>query len=113
MGGLNQEELKAAAEGKLVWQKYNCQSCHQIYNLGGYLGPDLTNCIAQEGKGELYIKAMILSGTKQMPAFKLTDTEFTQLIAFFTAINKTGSADLRTFTVKGDGMIEGQEHHEH
>lgn len=25
------------SEGRLVWQKYNCQSCHQFYGLGGYL----------------------------------------------------------------------------
>ncbi len=32
-----------AAAGKLLYQKYNCQACHQIYGLGGYMGPDLTN----------------------------------------------------------------------
>ena len=31
------------AAGRIVWQKNNCQSCHQLYGLGGYLGPDLTN----------------------------------------------------------------------
>ena len=36
-----------AGSGKLVWQKHNCQSCHQLYGLGGYLGPDLTNVISQ------------------------------------------------------------------
>ena len=38
-----------ACEGKIVFQKYNCISCHQLYGLGGYLGPDLTNVISEKG----------------------------------------------------------------
>ena len=26
--------------GKKIYQEYNCQSCHQIFGLGGYLGPE-------------------------------------------------------------------------
>ncbi|MBK8357424.1 MAG: hypothetical protein IPL13_19205 [Saprospiraceae bacterium] len=36
--------------GKLIWQDYNCNACHQIYGLGGYLGPDLTNVYSKEVK---------------------------------------------------------------
>jgi nitric oxide reductase subunit C len=103
------EEQVKAANGKLVWQKYNCQSCHQLYGLGGYLGPDLTNCIAQEGKGELYVKAMIEVGTKQMPAFKLSDQEVTSLMAFLYSINKTGNSDPKSYTIFNNGMIEPNE----
>jgi len=38
-----------AQEGKLVWQQYGCNSCHQVYGLGGYLGPDLTNVYSKGG----------------------------------------------------------------
>ncbi len=106
MNGLTNDEMTNAAEGKMVFQKYNCQSCHQIYNLGGYLGPDLTNCYSQEGKGELYIKAMVQSGTNQMPAFRLSEIEINALLQFFKAIDKTGSSDLRKFHIEPNGMIE-------
>lgn len=95
-----------AGEGKLVYQKYNCQSCHQLYNLGGYLGPDLTNCYSATGKGPLFIKAMVAAGTKQMPAFQLSDKQMEALLAFFKAMDATGSSDLRQFTTLPNGMIE-------
>ncbi len=36
-------------KGKLLFQEYNCISCHQLYGLGGYMGPDLTNVISAIG----------------------------------------------------------------
>ncbi len=92
-------------EGKLVWQKYNCQSCHQLFGLGGYLGPDLTNTYAEEGKGPVFIKAMVEVGTKQMPSFKMDETEMTALLAFLEAMNQTGKSDPRSFTIHANGMI--------
>lgn len=102
----NLTETDLAGQGKLVYQKYNCQSCHQLYNLGGYLGPDLTNCYSAPGKGELFIRAMVATGTKQMPAFQLPEEELTALIAFFKAMDQTGSSDLRKFSTLPNGMIE-------
>ena len=53
------------SKGKLVWQQYNCNACHQVYGLGGYLGPDLTNIYSR--KGPAYIKAFLQSGIATMP----------------------------------------------
>lgn len=97
-------------EGRLVWQKYNCQACHQLYGLGGYLGPDLTNLTSTPGKNENYIRAMILSGTEQMPSFKLNETELNMLIRFLQEVDKTGDGRIGAFQVNWDGMIS--EHHE-
>ncbi len=36
--------------GEDIWLKNNCNSCHQLYGLGGYLGPDLTNVYSVNGK---------------------------------------------------------------
>ena len=58
------EEIK---QGKMLWQKKNCTACHQLYGLGGYMGPDLTNVISSKGKGEIYAEAFIRSGTNTMP----------------------------------------------
>jgi nitric oxide reductase subunit C len=93
-------------EGQIVWQKYNCQSCHQLYGLGGHLGPDLTNVYSTEGKGELFIRAFVRSGTKQMPSFDLSREEEANLIAFLKSTDASGSADPRSFQVNPTGMIE-------
>ena len=96
------------SNSKLVWQKYNCQSCHQLYGLGGYLGPDLTDVYSTPGKGKDYIKAMLSSGIKQMPAFHLSDQEFNQLTAFLKSVDESGNSDPRKFTQLKSGMIEEQ-----
>lgn len=103
---LSEKENANASQGRLVWQKYNCQACHQLYGLGGYLGPDLTNIISAQGKDDLYIKAMIRSGTKQMPAFDLSDKEETELIGFLKSTNTSGIADPRQFEIQPSGMVE-------
>lgn len=80
----------AAAEGKLVYQKYNCQACHQIYGLGGYMGPDLTNVISAKGKGELYTQALIVTGTARMPNLHLSEDEVTKVTAYLKYVDNTG-----------------------
>lgn len=98
-----------ASEGRLVWQAYNCQSCHQLYSLGGYLGPDLTNIISNPSKGEKTVRALVQSGTKQMPAFNLTDNEMNSLIEFLKSTDASGKSDLRSFSIDKFGMIEKNE----
>lgn len=95
---------QAAANGHLVWQQYNCQSCHQLFGLGGYLGPDLTNVYSAPGKGEPYIKAMLKSGTTQMPPFNLSEEDQSALIAFLKQTDASGIADPRNFTTNSTGM---------
>lgn len=97
---------KEAADGRLVWQKYNCQSCHQFYGLGGYLGPDLTNIISKEGKGEAVIRALIKSGTKQMPSYSMEEGEIRLLLEFLKSTDASGSADPRTYETDNYLMIE-------
>lgn len=80
----------AAAEGKLVWQKYNCIACHQLYGLGGYMGPDLTNVISAPGKGRFYAKAFISTGSSRMPNFQLSANELEELLEFLQYVDKTG-----------------------
>lgn len=101
-------DSKVASEGRLVWQKYNCQSCHQFYGLGGYLGPDLTNIYSAPGKGEVMIKALVKSGTNQMPSFNLTLEEESNLLQFLKSTDASGIADPRKFLVKSNGMIESK-----
>ena len=90
--------------GKTIWQQHNCTACHQVYGLGGYLGPDLTNEYSRRGPD--IIKAMIKTGTKTMPAFNLTETETSDLPAYLKHIDQTGIADPRSFKINLDGTID-------
>jgi nitric oxide reductase subunit C len=94
-----------AAEGRLIYEKYNCQACHQLYGLGGYLGPDLTNVYSEPYKGEALIRAFVRSGIKQMPAFKMTDKELDLLVDFLKSVDEGGVADPRQFEITPTGMI--------
>ncbi len=95
-----------AKEGKVLWQKYNCTACHQIYGLGGYLGPDLTNVYSK--KGEAYIRAFLKSGTPVMPDFRLPDGEIVCLVSYLRNIDASGRADPKTYRANYDGTIEQQ-----
>jgi nitric oxide reductase subunit C len=91
-------------KGKLVWQQYNCTGCHQVYGLGGYLGPDLTNTYSR--KGPAYIKAFLAGGTVTMPNFQLNTEEMEALVAYLQNIDASGTADPRSFTIHTNGTIE-------
>lgn len=92
------------AQGKLVWQKYNCQSCHQVYGLGGYLGPDLTN--VYHLKGVAVIKGMVANGGMSMPAFSLSQQEQDDLLMFLKAVSLSGNGDYKSYQTTSSGMIK-------
>lgn len=97
---INQE----ASSGKLVWQQYNCTACHQIYGLGGYLGPDITNVYSVRGPD--YIRSIMKNGTDIMPNLHLSEQELNNLITYLKTIDNSGISDSRTFKIKNDGTIE-------
>lgn len=94
-----------AVKGENHWLKYNCNSCHQLYGLGGYLGPDLTNVFSAKGKGENYIKAMINSGIKVMPKFNLSEGEKDELVQFLKEVDQTGFYPNINAKVKPNGWV--------
>lgn len=94
-----------AAKGKLLFQEYNCGSCHQLYGLGGYMGPDLTNVISAKGKGEQYARAIISSGTAKMPDFMLSHEQVDQLVSFLRYIDKTGVSPVYNYKIEYDGTV--------
>ncbi len=90
-------------EGKKVWQQKNCTSCHQLYGLGGHLGPDLTNITERRTKPQ--IEAFLKNGVKQMPNFNLSQHEMDALFAFLSAVDKSGNGDPRSYKLHLDGTI--------
>lgn len=100
-----EKTANAITDGKMLWQKYNCQSCHQLYGLGGYLGPDLTNCYSAPHKGPGYMDAVLQYGTGVMPDFKLTAAERSQIIEFLKYVDSSGVANPKEFTTTVTGNI--------
>lgn len=99
-------QVEKATKGRLIWQKYNCQSCHQLYGLGGYLGPDLTNTYRKINGSQEVLHYFLTSGNKQMPSFQLTSEEEQLLLDFLKFTNESGSADPRDYETLSNGMIE-------
>ncbi len=84
---------RLAAAGRAIWLEHNCQSCHQLYGFGGFLGPDLTN--ASERLTRARLDTVLSVGAGQMPAFHLSEQERGAVAAFLAAIHSTGIGQLR------------------
>lgn len=79
-----------AVKGQQLFQNHRCWSCHQLYGLGGYLGPDLTNVYSAENKGPQYIKAFLNSGVRSMPQFNFSEEEKDALVRYLKHVDQTG-----------------------
>ncbi len=101
----SESHSESARNGKLVFHKYNCISCHQIYGLGGYMGPDLTNVMSAKGKGRPYASAFIKSGTAKMPKFELSEKELTELLDYLEYIGQAGNYPVTEFELTWYGDI--------
>lgn len=78
-----------ATEGRKLWHEYNCQSCHQLYGLGGYMGPDLTTITSDKNRGAQYAKGILKAGGNRMPNFRFTDKNTNDIVAYLQYINDT------------------------
>lgn len=76
-------------EGKLLFQKHNCISCHQLYGLGGYLGTDLTTAFSDATRGEMFIKTFLQAGGRRMPDFHFTKKEIDAITSYLKYVDKT------------------------
>ncbi len=83
------EKKDQVVHGRLLYQEGNCTSCHQLYGLGGYLGPELTTVMSQQGKGELYVRAVLEHGLGRMPKYGFSAEEIDALVAFFVYVDST------------------------
>lgn len=97
---------KEAKAGLDIWQSKNCQACHQLYGLGGYMGPDLTNIISDSTKGVAYAAAFIKAGTARMPDFKFNDDEVKKIIAFLEWVDKSGKSNVNKNAVTWYGSYQ-------
>lgn len=93
---------KKALQGESLWLQNNCNSCHQLYGLGGYLGTDLTNEYSRT-HNEKFLKAMFNSGVKTMPKFNFSVSESSTLIQFLKEIDQTGYYPNRDTKIQSNG----------
>ncbi len=84
---------EVAREGRRIWHDHNCQSCHQLYGFGGFLGPDLTNAALRVRPERL--RRLLVEGSGVMPAFGLTTSEIDAVDAFLEAMNETGQGQAK------------------
>jgi nitric oxide reductase subunit C len=78
-------------DGKQLFQQYNCQACHQIYGLGGYLGPELTTAYSDKNRGEQFMRAVLNTGGNRMPDFHLSTKQIDALIAYLKYVDTTAT----------------------
>lgn len=84
-------EQQEIGYGKQLFQQYNCQACHQIYGLGGYLGPELTRAYSDNNRGGQYMKAILATGGSRMPDFHFNTKQIEALIAYLKYVDATAT----------------------
>lgn len=84
-------ELELA--GREIWHENNCQTCHQIYGFGGFLGPDLTNAASRLNRARL--DEILTKGSGQMPPFHMDADQIDAVEAFLAALDRTGVGQAR------------------
>ncbi|MBV6404287.1 MAG: c-type cytochrome [Flavobacteriales bacterium] len=89
--------------GMDVWQANNCVACHQLYGLGGYMGPDLTDVITM--RGDAHVRAFVQHGTQRMPAHPLTEAELDDLVAFLAWVDASGQGRVPDSAVHWTGTF--------
>ena len=88
----HEDKLTAeVAEGKWVWQKYNCNDCHTLFGIGGYYAPDVTKVVsyrdAEWMRSFLKDPEKVWPATRKMPNLHLKDEEISSLIDFLSWVN--------------------------
>lgn len=93
---------EAAREGRALWQAYACQTCHQFYGQGGFLGPDLTNSASRVDSTRLV--SLLTVGSGQMPPLGFSNDESAAMAAFLREMDRPeiGRGELRMGT-PGEG----------
>jgi nitric oxide reductase subunit C len=82
-------EATKIINGKSLYQQYNCVACHQLYGLGGFLGPELTTAYSDPQRGEVYMKAFLLAGGPRMPNFHFKADEIDAIISYLKYVDST------------------------
>ncbi|MCP5382291.1 MAG: cytochrome c [Kordiimonadaceae bacterium] len=97
---------KNVLHGQKLFRENNCWACHQIYGLGGYMGPDLTNVVANPELGPEYARMFIEEGTDRMPNFGFNEQEVDDLIAYLKHIGEGGNYNPKKGEITWYGTVK-------
>jgi nitric oxide reductase subunit C len=86
---LKEADARLIGEGKQIFQQHNCNACHQIYGLGGYLGTDLTTAYSDAKRGEAYMRAILRTGGSRMPDFHFSAQHINAIIAYLKYVDSS------------------------
>ena len=80
--------------GLHVWARYNCENCHTLLGEGAYYAPDLTEIVAQRGRG--YLAAFLANPAafyseardrRLMPTLGLSEPEIADVLEFLAWVD--------------------------
>lgn len=77
-----------ARQGQALFRSHGCQSCHALFGMGGFLGPDLTNAAARVPPARF--DELLQSGSGPMPAYHLQAPDRAALWAYLQALDASG-----------------------
>lgn len=101
------EPLSAdAVVGRKLWHRHACQTCHQLYGQGGFLGPDLTNAASRVDS--MTLVSLLQVGSGQMPPIGLDESEISAMLAFLEAMDQPeiGRGQLRLGNPEKPGGLQ-------
>ena len=77
-----------ARQGQALFRSHGCQSCHALYGMGGFLGPDLTNAARRVPSARF--AQLLQQGAAPMPAYHFDAAARASLWAYLQAVDATG-----------------------
>jgi cytochrome c2 len=90
-GSLAQAQEGSVEKGKEVFSAKKCAICHKVNGVGGKMGPDLSD-IGDKKDSEWLTKFLkdpkSLMPEAKMPAFKGSDQELQDLVAYLMSLKK-------------------------
>jgi nitric oxide reductase subunit C len=89
--GLPSAIPEQAIEGKRVWQRHNCVSCHTLLGNGGYVGDDLTHVtttIKPSALIEYLVNPPVMRPNKYKRHPSLAREDAHALVQYFNFVNK-------------------------
>ena len=81
-----------ARRGQDVWQQQNCQTCHRLFGLGGFLGPDLTHVTERLPPEDF--AAVLKDSPAPMPHYPLSDADAKALYLYLSEMDRAGKTQV-------------------